>query len=195
MTTCMTGVKITRRPGFTLLEMLLVVLIFSLASAALAQIFVNITRLQRKISNQAVLSQDMRFATEMLTRSGRNNYIDYTAQPLANRSDTLTLTKPTGGSITITTKDSATCNDPKVTKCIMLSTDGGLTWNPVTSHRVDVTSFDVYVRPLSSPFSDTSINQQPMVTVNIGLRYMADRQADRVSLQTQTTVSSRLYQR
>ncbi|MBI5655154.1 type II secretion system protein [Candidatus Uhrbacteria bacterium] len=191
----MTGVKITRRPGFTLLEMLLVVLIFSLASAALAQIFVNITRLQRKISNQAVLSQDMRFATEMLTRAGRNNYIDYTAQPLDNRSDTLTLTKPTGGSITITTKDSATCNDPKVNKCIMLSMDGGLTWNPVTSHRVDVTNFDVYVRPLSSPFTDTSINQQPMVTVNIGLTYMADKPADRVSLQTQATVSSRLYQR
>ncbi len=195
----MIGVKLTKRPGFTLLEMLLVVLIFSLASAALAQIFVNITRLQRKISNQAVLSQDMRFATEMLVRAGRNNYIDYTGQPLANMSHVLSLTRPGGGSIMVTIQDAQTvCNDPTAqagTKCLAMSTDGGTTWNPVTSHRVNVTGFDVYVHPSSDPFQDTTINVQPLVTANITLQYVANNPIENMTLQTQTTVSSRLYSR
>lgn len=187
----MTGAK-TKRPGFTLLEMLLVVLIFSMASVILSQTYIQITRLQRKVSNMAVLSQDMRFATELIVRTARNNYIDYSSQPLPLKSNDLLLDTPDGKTIEITT--SADCHDTTITQCLKLK-DVDDTWNPLTSHRVNVKNFDVYVRPQSDPFADTSINQQPMVTVNIGLEYKAADARDSVTLQVQTAVSSRLYRR
>ncbi len=193
----MTGAKHTR-PGFTLIEMLIVVLIFSIASAILSDIFMHITRLQRKVSNMAVMNQDMRFATELMVRAARSNYIDYSSAPLPAKSNDLLLDMPSGGTIEITIKDSATCNDPMLGptgRCLMLSTDGGATWNVLTSHRVNVTNFDVYVLPSESPFTTSGVNQQPVVTLNIGLQYMADNPQDRTALHAQTTVSSRLYQR
>jgi len=189
----MIGAK-RNKPGFTLLEMLIVVLIFSLASAALAQIFVNITRLQRRVAYYSTLSQDMRFVMEMGVRAARSNFIDYSTQPLANRSSAFKVMTPSGGTIEVQPMDSATCGDPTVAYCLMLRKNGGV-WNPLTSKRVDVKRFDVYVRPLTSPFDDLSNDQQPFVTLNVWLEYKAPNANDNVSLQAQTTVSSRVYQR
>ena len=191
----MIGDKIKRQPGFSLIEMLLVVLIFSIASTVLSQIFIQITRLERRVSNTAVLSQDMRFATELLVRAARSNYIDYGAAPLPTRSSSLVLDTLAGGRVQIATSTNPGCNDTSVTSCLALSVDGGATWNIITSKRVNVTNFDVYVRPSVSPFTTPGVNNQPMVTVNLGLQYMADNPNERVSLQAQTSVSSRLYQR
>ena len=189
----MIGAK-TKKPGFTLVEMLLVVLIFSLMSGALAQIFLNITGLQRRITYNSTLSQDMRFVMEMGVRAARSNYIDYSTQPLANRSTTFKVMTSAGGTIEVQPMDSATCGDPTVTNCLMLRKNGG-SWYPLTSKRVNVKFFDVYVRPLTSPFTDLTNNQQQFVTFNVGLEYNAPNPKDKVSLQAQSTVSSRLYQR
>jgi prepilin-type N-terminal cleavage/methylation domain-containing protein len=189
----MTGVK-RNKPGFTLMEMLLVVLIFSLTSAALAQIFVNITRLQRRIAYNAILSQDMRFIMEMAVRSGRNNFIDYSSQPLANRTSTFRMLKPNGDVIEVMPQDSATCGDTTVTNCLMMRENGG-SWEKLTAKRVNVKFFDVYYRPPNNPFTDPSNDQQPFLTFNIGLEYMAPNPTDKVFLQAQSTVSSRVYQR
>lgn len=189
----MIGAK-TKKPGFSLLEMLLVILIFSLASGALAEIFLNVTRLQRRISYNSTLSQDMRFIMEMAVRSARNNFIDYSVQPLANKTNSFKLLTPDGGSIEVAPMDSVTCGDSTVTNCLMLRQNGG-TWYPLTSKRVNVKYFDVYMRPPTSPFTDLTNNQQPFVTFNVGLEFKAPNPADNVSLQAQSTVSSRIYQR
>jgi len=188
------AVKSGTKPGFTLLEMLMVALIFSLMSAALAQIFMNITRLERKVSYTATLSQDMRFVMEMGVRAARSNYIDYSSQPLASKTSLFKVITPSGETIEVQPMDSTTCNDPTVTQCLMLRKNGGA-WSPLTSKRVNVKFFDIYVRPPTNPFNDLTNNQQPFVTFNIGLEYIAPNAKDNVTLQAQSTVSSRLYQR
>lgn len=195
----MTGAK---RSGFSLMEMLIAIALFSTMSVILSQIFVSFNRLQRQVSNRAVLGQDMRFAMELLIRSARSNQIDYGLEPLPARDSTLRLKTTTGGTIQISTRPGGAagdCQDATVTQCLALSIDGGSTWQPITAKRVNVTAFDVYVRPLSSPFTSSggsyASNEQPFVTLNIGLQYNAPSSRDRVSLQAQTTVSSRVYLR
>ncbi len=209
MKTFMTGVRRViaekarlgrKSKGFTLLEMLLAVFIFSMVAVVLVQIFVSFTRLQRKVANQAILSQDMRYLTEMMTRVARSNYVDYSLQPYATKLNYIKLVKPTGGTILISKQDGVQCGDPTITSCIMLSKDGGLSWEIATSKRVNVLNFDVYIRPSKTPFVPNSSgaydnNNQPFVTFNIGLEYKADNSNEGASMHAQSTVSSRLYLR
>jgi prepilin-type N-terminal cleavage/methylation domain-containing protein len=193
----MTGVK---KSGFSLFEMLIVVALFSTAAVILSQLFVSFNQLHRKIANAAVLSQDMRFAMELLVRAARNNRIDYSAAPIPDRANSLTLETPTGGSIIVALRSGADCQDTSVTNCLALSVDGGTVWQPITARRVNVTNFDVYVRPSVSPFEGVSgggyaSDLQPYVTFSIGLDYRAQQAKDRASLRAQTTVTSRQYAR
>jgi len=186
--------------GFTLLEMLLTIFIFSIVAVILIQIFVSYTRLQRKIANTAVLSQDMRFVTEMMTRISRGNYIDYSLQPYGTSANFIKLVKPSGGTLIVSKQDSVQCGDPMIASCIMISEDNGLSWQIATSKRVNVTNFDVYIRPANTPFVPNASgvydnSNQPFVTFNIGLEYIPDNQNEGATLRAQSTVSSRLYQR
>lgn len=187
--------------GFSLMEMLIVISLFSFASVILAQIFISFNRLHRQVSNRAILGQDMRFAMELIVRSARNNQIDYSGQPLASKDSVLRLKTPTGV-IAIGPRPGGAggdCQDATVTQCLALSIDGGTTWQPISAKRVNVTNFDVYVRPSETPFvlsgSSYTSDSQPFVSVNLGLQYLAEAPRDRVVLQAQTTVSSRVYLR
>ena len=182
------------------MEMLIVITLFSFASVILAQIFVSFNRLHRQVSNRALLGQDMRFAMELIVRSARSNQIDYSGQPLPAKDSVLYLKTPTGViAIGPQPGPGIVCQDADITQCLALSIDGGTTWQPITAKRVNVTNFDVYVRPSSTPFvpsgSSYSSNSQPFVTVNLGLQYVAEAARDSVALQAQTTVSSRVYLR
>lgn len=195
----MTGGK---RPGFTLIEMLVVVTIFSTMAVVMAQIFVSFNRLQRQISNRAVLGQDMRFATELLVRSARSNQIDYSSQPLLGSDTTLKLVTSAGTPIWVGVRPGGAagdCQDATVAQCLALSLDSGTTWSPITAKRVDVTNFSVYVRPSDSPFVPSGgsyvNNIQPFVTFHIALEYRAPNATDDAKLEAQTTVSSRVYLR
>jgi prepilin-type N-terminal cleavage/methylation domain-containing protein len=193
----MTGAK---RSGFSLFEMLIVVALFSTAAVILSQLFVSFNQLHRKIANVAVLSQDMRFAMELMVRAARSNRIDYSAAPIAGKTNGMRLVTPTGGTIDIALRTGSDCQDTTVTNCLALSVDGGTVWQPITAHRVNVANFDVYVRPSDSPFDGVSgggyaSDLQPFVTFNLGLDYRAEIAKDRVNLRAQTTVTSRQYAR
>ena len=195
----MTGAE---RKGYTLVELLIVTAIFAIMATVLTQIFVSFNQLQRKIANAAILGQDMRFATELIVREARNDEIDYTAYggTIGAVDTVLKLKKQNGMSVWIgrrTTADS--CDLTLTDSCIALSVNGGLTWSQITSGRVSVPAFSVFIRPTVSPFVPVGgsypNDTQPFVTVNTSLLYKAERPKDQVTLQTQTTVSSRVYKR
>jgi len=201
----MTGVR--RTSGFTLIELLIVTAIFSIALAILAQIFVSFNRLHRKVANAAVLGQDVRFAMELLVREARNDEIDYAAYggTVPDVSSILKLKKQNGASIWIAKGEPGappglpSCEDVTVAACLSLSMDNGVTWTQITSNRVEVETFHVFVRPAVSPFVQNvggyANNTQPFVTMYLGVMYKADSTKERVTLQSQTSVSSRVYQR
>lgn len=190
-----------RRSGFSLVELLVVVALFSTAAIILSQIFVSFNRLHRKVSTLAILSQDMRFVTELFVRESRNASINYPAYPdaatIASSTSLHLIKGPTD--ITDIQVRTAECGDLPSVRCLALSKDGGATWAPVTAKRVNVKFFGVYVRPTKSPFDQVGgvylSNTQPFVTMNLEMEYIADNPKDTASLQAQTTVSSRAYQR
>ena len=209
----MTGAKqrcLHTREGFSLLEILIVVALFAMASIILAQVFLSFSRLHRKISNQVVLSQDMRFAMELLVREARNKTVQYT-DPATG----LPITYALGGTVASSsemhltgtndttdvevTNDQTICGDVAGINCLALSKDRGTSWYPITSKHVNVQMFGAYVRPTVSPFDQSSgsypNNIQPMVTLNLSLQYVAQNPQDNTTLQAQTSVSSRIYQR
>ncbi len=182
-------------PGFTVIEMLVTITIFSFVAVILSQTFISFNRLHRKIANTAVLGQDARFAMEMLTREGRNKLVDYAGGVLPVADTQLSLVSKDGAShvqVAMKIPADAVCEDLSV-NCLALSTDGGLTWNTITSKHVNVKQFDVMVRPLTDPFAPGASGNQPFITVVMTLEYLADNPQDNASLQTQTTVSSRIY--
>lgn len=191
----MTGNK--RQPGFSLIEMLVVALIFGIMSVTISQIFVSFNRLHRRVSDSAVLGQDMRFAMELIIREARNDAMDYGAAVL-DKDTVLKMVKQNGQHIWIAKQSGANC-DATVTSCLALSLDSGTTWTQITSSRVQVQNFDVYVRPTVNPFqlvgNSYPNNAQPMATIHLNLLYKSVNVKDQVSLEAQTTVSSRVYQR
>jgi len=66
-----------RKKGFTLIEVLMAVSIFSAIGLIAVNIFVNITRLQSRVSLENAIYEDSRFLMERISREVRNNAIDY----------------------------------------------------------------------------------------------------------------------
>ena len=202
----MTGAKrhLRTRAGFSLIEILIVVALFALASIILSQVFLSFNRLHRKISDQVVLSQDMRFAMELLVREVRNKSVNYqaayaTGGSVASSSEMHLLGTNDATDVAVT-NDQTICGDAPGTNCLVLSKDSGTSWSPITSKHVNVLLFGAYVRPTTSPFvlqpdGTYPNNVQPMMTINLNLQYLAPNPADDTSLQAQTSVSSRIYQR
>jgi prepilin-type N-terminal cleavage/methylation domain-containing protein len=187
-------------PGFSIMEMMIAMALFAMIMLIVAQTYVSFNGLHRKIANRSVLSQDLRFTMELLVRAARNRPISYVTPPAARASE-LRLMQTNGVEMIFrkTVAGDAVCADIPTVACLVLSTDGGTTWVPLTGKRINVEQFDVYVRPSVSPFNlvgpSYPNNTQPFVTFNIRERYMAESVKEREVLQSQTTVSSRVYLR
>jgi len=193
----MIGAKRRILPGYTLVELLIVTAIFTIAMTILSQTYISFNQLHRKVANRAVLGQDMRYIMEFFIRAARNLPIDYSAS-IPAKDDKLTFVVFGFVPVTLAKRSAPDCTDTTVSSCLAFSVSGG-PWSQLTSNRVEVTNFDVYVRPAVSPFvpvgGNYPNNTQPFVTINLGLKYKAERVKDEVTLQAQTSVSSRLYLR
>lgn len=189
-------------PGYSLTELLVVMLLFSLAMTILMQTYISFNRLSHRISNAATLQQDSRFAFEYMARALRNMPVDY-SWDWTGSSSTLRLYSSASEQkiIKLSEKGDAECGDADTNACLLVSVDGGVNWSPLTSKGVDVKDFKVYIQPTESPFvltgapADYPNDQQPFVTVEMDLVFMSPREAERVSLSTQTSISSRVYER
>ncbi len=191
----MTGNK---RPGFTVVEMLVAITIFSTIAVIMAQTFVGFNQLHRRVAYTATLGQDARFLNELITREARNKMVDYSAGPILPHDTQLSLISRDGTQtirIALLEPSSGFCGILAV-RCVGVSNDNGVTWNPITSNRVNVKQFDIYVRPTNDPFNQLAPeNDQPFVTVTTKFEYFSDNPKERPQLQTQTTAASRMYLR
>lgn len=193
----LTGVK---KSGFSLMEMLIVVALFSTTVLIMAQTFASFNQLHRKIANRAIVSQELRFAMELLVRAARNNPVSFSPVPQPRDSQVrLDLSSTQQMIVRRSITGDPACSDLATVACLLLSTDSGTSWVPLTGKRINVEQFDVYVRPSASPFDLVAgsypNNTQPFVTFNLRVKYMADNPKEQEALKTQTTVSSRVYKR
>lgn len=187
-------------PGYSLTELLVVMLLFSMALLILGQTYIQFMRLSNKTSNAAAVQQDARFAMEFFARAMRGSEVDYSTPVLPADSE-LRLLKLGGEGIVIkkSAPGDAFCADEPTISCLLVTTDSGISWAPLTSKGVNVDKFVVYVQPTESPFELAGFNYanniQPFATIQLTLTYNARNPRESFTQTVQTGISSRVYVR
>ncbi len=194
-----------RRPrrGFTLMEIVVAMFIFSLASVIIASIFVNVQRVQQRIRNVQTTSTDARYLLDVLAREIRSDTVDYPSYTAPGSPCTLTPLPPPACLLLLGSNKqpvwfrkavALTCGS---TDCVQISRDRGVTWKTITSPNLSVDLLNFYVTPLTDPFaqSGTPPDVQPQVTIVLSLSTVDAKVENRLSTYLQTTVTSRAYVR
>lgn len=188
-----------QRSGFTLMEVVVVMLIFTLASIIIAEIFVNIYRAQQRTRNLQSAYTDSRYLLEIMAREIRSGTIDYStiAYPtgINTPEEELHLVTSQGASLVFRHNSGVVCGN---VDCVTIERDGGGE-NIITSPKLQIDKLEFYISPLTNPFPDTvtSLTEdvQPQVTIVLKTTSTSIKVEERTSTYLQTTVSSRAYLR
>lgn len=186
------------KKGFTLSEMLVVMVVFSLLSVALAGIFVQFFNVEKRGFALQKISSDMRFTLEMITREVRMGNIDYrltgyyggtvplptSTLAILDASDTQTLFGLAG-------TDCETTNN-----CYVFVRRNGTDYR-ITPDDLAVNKLSFYVSPDEDPFTLQAAgtylaSEQPRVLVVLEEK---DAQTGEIVLRMQTAISSKIYKR
>lgn len=196
------------RAGFTLMEMLVVLGLFSTVVVAASDIFLLANRSQRKIFGLERTQADARYAMEALAREIRGDRIDYAyyadrGTPPGAPDGELALIDQTNTAIRFHVSDATTdvwCPDAASTPCLLV-TIGTEDPAPLTPKGISVRNAAFYIAPADDPsvFDPGSgtyaSGVQPHVTIVLVLDSIAQKAEDRSRVQFQTTVTSRNYVR
>lgn len=194
--------------GFTLMELLVVLSIFSMVVVSASDIFLLANKSQRKVFGLERSQADARFTLEAITREVRNGTIDYAyyagrATPLATPDSELALIDSTNTKIRFETSTVATqsaCADAASRPCLLVTVGT----NPavaITPKNVAVRNAKFYIGPTSDPLAyDTGTgtyptNVQPHVTIVLVLETRGDRAGEQSVVYLQTTATNRGYKR
>lgn len=198
----------TRRAdaGFTLVELLVVMAIFSTVVVMASDIFMLASRSQRKLFGAERVQSDARYTLEAISREVRTGSIDYDyyasrGTAVGTPDAELALRDSTDTAIRFRLSTSASqCADPTVSPCLLVRV-GSNPEQPITPRNVAVLSAKFYISPASDPSAfDASSgtygqNDQPHVTVALIMESRGDQAAERSTLYVQTTATSRAYPR
>lgn len=201
--------------GFTLMEIVVAMLIFSLASVLIAAIFVNLQKAQQRIRDAQVAATDARYMLDVLAREIHADAIDYASlcgsvncvlpSPVTS-TNTLYLKTSQGKSLRFQLEPNCTSGNTQV-GCVAIVRDNVLPSIPISSPNIAIDSLQFYVTPYSDPFgssvspcagptsSNCTPDVQPQVTIVMSTTSLAPHPEDRISLYLQTTVTSRTYER
>jgi len=215
-----TSYKLQARRGFTVIEVIITMAIFSIVLGVVIQIFIFTTRTQRRSRSIQEAYAQGRAAVEQLAREGQNGSVDYsfyndplnpvslTAQPLA----TAALRDSQGQTVrfrcverlaegAVQPCDDTTSELGQVQLCRGSGCDSG-SWAGITDEATDVTSWRTWLGPVENPFlrepDDASLyleNVQPWITASITVRPAAVAGGQLAPVHLQATVSSRTYLR
>jgi hypothetical protein len=181
--------------------------IFVIMLTAITAIYMRTSQFGRQIALRSKLQSDARFALEAIARAVRVSNLDYDSwggtlpvQP----NDELRLRNPQNGSavrIRVESDDAKCYGDARSFPCLVVSTDEGATWTPLSQRNERVETLRFYASPAVDPFRfypDTGTyasNEQPAVTIVLAVRGLSSRAADEWTYTLQTTVTPRLYLR
>lgn len=192
--------------GFTLMEMLVALGLFSMVMATGMDIYLLAGRAQRKVFTLERLQSDARYAMEAMAREVRTGSIDFAyyagrGTPLALPDSELALVASDNSRLRFhrsTTADQGYCADAASVPCLLVTADNG-TPAAITPRGVSVTSLGFYVAPSLDPFTFGAagwlVNVQPHVTVVVALRSVGGRIGETQDIYLQTTATSRAYRR
>ena len=198
-----------RRAGFTLVEMLITMTVFTTMMVSLSDIYMQNFRYGQQIVARAKLQADARTALEDIARAVRVSDINYMstiyggtgtlpAMPVTE----LDLVNPKTGdtaNIRLDSTDANCYNDAKSLPCLDVSTNGGANWSLLSPQGVKIDSLKFFITPNQDPFSFNQAtglypsSNQPIVTIFVQFHGLATRASDQWVYPLQTTVTPRLY--
>lgn len=200
----MIGDRIIRdRRGLTLMELLVVMGIFSMTVAMTSSIFLLSNQAQRRVLAVTAGQADLRFALEAIVREVRAGAIDYATYEASGGiqvpSENLILRSASGARLEFYAEDSPSVCPTGVARCLAVRVDGVA--QSVTSAGVQLEDVTFFIAPQADPFSvdeDSGLyfaDAQPVVTAALKLKTLGRRPEDVVTLNAQTTIASRTYAR
>lgn len=191
----MTGADVTKKRearGFTLMEVLVALALFSVIITVATNLFLSFQRTSRKTESLEQLTGSARFIVERIAREVREGTVDY--EEYATRNVDLQVSHPT----TLFLRTSANQQ-----RSFALD-NGTITMNDeeLTGSGVRVQDVQFTIVPAQDPFEfhETTgkflANAQPRVTILLTLdNNKPESDRDYTKYDVQTTISSRVYRR
>jgi len=176
---------IKNNKGFTLVEMLMAVAIFGIASVIIAATFINATNLERETASYQKLQNNSRYILEKIAKEIRAREI-VPIYPGENPASIIDFYPDEYGSVVSIYYDSAGKN--------LVYNQDGLSDN-LNSSDVAVEELKMFILPSKNPFSQEPVsNIQPRVTIYAKLKNKPESKYTN-ELIVQTTISSKFYKR
>jgi prepilin-type N-terminal cleavage/methylation domain-containing protein len=201
-------ITIKNKQGFSLLELLLAIGIFSILITVVSGIYIAFSKTQTEVRASQRLLNDSQYAMEIMAREIRNNVIFDFEPTIAdcnsflgvNYNTCIILQREDKSLVAFTTYNNIlyhiilTCNDD-YSSCSWGTNQNDYTYllSPYTN-QVQVEDLDFYISPDVDPYQG-AVDEQPRVTIKLKTRYYSTKVVEQVSHNLQTTVSSRIYRR
>lgn len=198
--------KNVNKKGFTLIEMLVVLAIFSTFVIIAADLFLTVNRVQRETQVSERVLSESRFILETIARDVRAGRIDYKAfgdpsnptDAIINPSDELIYINSSLEQVRIK-KSTNFCPSSFSMPCTVISRNNGATWASMTPLGIRVVDLKFILQPDQDPFYFNGVdwlsNKQPMVTVILTVGSTDEISKKYFEITTQTTISVRGYGR
>lgn len=199
--------KLKKQLGFTLMETVIVLGIFSIATTYSISIFVQSNTVQKRTANIQRLISDARYVVEVMAREVRMGTIDYTFDqytlPLDNPENFLAILDEDNQPVRFR-RFEVEVGRWAVQIClgndIFCNNDNN--WQDITPDDLTVERLDFYISPAKDPFSWQDdilgywFDQQPIVTIVLETKsLLGSNSVEQHISHFQTTVSSRSYKR
>ena len=174
--------------GFTLMEMLVAVTLFSIVITICLGIFISSLQANKTFIRMQKVQNDIRYLIDIISKEIRLGTIDYDYNGYAGN-----ITNPVS---ILALRDSS--NDSVYfrfnNKAVQMGFDD-INWSDLTTTNIEIESMDFYIIPSSNPFTaNPETVAQPMVLLYLHAYYNEAGSMDG-NLRIQTVISSRQYKK
>jgi len=214
---------IKNKVGFTLIEVLVSMAIFTLLVFAVAAIYISFNNTQVRTTVSQQLLNNSQYALDLMARDIRNNTIvDYSID--ADKCNTLIHTaanelvfnhciilKRADGQVFAFTSYTTDIINPTAptqllyvlltctenySSCLELDLTDFSSYSVILSedlNNINLDSLSFFITPLTDPFVKGGPNLQPRITIQMSTSYLSNKIIEKLGYNFQTTVSSRVY--
>lgn len=189
-------------PGFTLLEMIVVVAIFSIMVVVISSILNSVFLSKKVMVAREKLQSDSNSVIEIISKDVRSSKPDYLLYGSANLSDfqtVLYLVDKDDNRIAYQKFSSPQCGSDSegnpLPDCLKIIINNQET--NITPKGVELIDVRFYIEPVSDPFAldpESRLDKQPLITIVLKTKAEVSKNQGAVYNIVQTSVSSRVYQ-
>lgn len=187
--------KLKNYLGFTLIEIMIAVFIFSLLSTVVGGIYVAFSASQKRTQAAQKLLNETQFVLDSVAKEIANAQIYYPYMAGCVDDDSCVALKRNDGKIVSFYKFIDQNSEDWVVNYIVR--------DPETGHAEEINilplqgtimnDFNIIVNPSTDPFVEGGPNQMPLVTIEAKIIVNSSKDIEQVSYNLQTSVSSRIF--